>query len=208
MMMKIHKAIILTAVVAIICEAETIYNFPPITHSTRGERHERFLNEGKSLMDIKGIPDESATLVCTNWVCPTSIVVNAIHYNLVTDEWIGVISADVMTTNVPQVKKAHVKIYRDPNAKEARRSVFAGLVQSDCLMPADFAPYIVANNLDPMTNMMYVTDIHFGGTNEQYVLYRNLTVEASAPTNAVDFAVAIINAGLPENERIVLPTQP
>ena len=97
-----------------------------------------------------------------------------------------------------------MKVYRDPNAKEARRSVFAGLVQSDCLMPADFAPYIVANNLDPMTNMMHVTNIHFAGTNEQYVLYRNLTVDACAPTNAVDFAVAIINAGLPESERIVV----
>lgn len=196
---------LLTMAFAMSCVAETIYRFPPIRHSTRQERHQSFLNDGKKVMDIKGIPDASETLVCTNWLCPTSIVVNAMHYNLVTDEWIGVISADVMTTNTPQVKKAHVKIYRDPNAREARRSVFAGLVQSDVFLPRDFAPRIVAYNLDTITNMMFVTDSYYGGTNKQWVIYKNMTVSASAPTNAVDFAVAIINAGLPENERIVIP---
>ena len=33
-----------------------------------------------------------------------------------------------------------------------------------------------------------------------------LTVAMVAATNALDFAVAILNAGLPENERIVIPS--
>lgn len=188
--------------------SDTIYRFPPIRYVTQEEVHERFLNDGKILMDIKGITDESATLVCTNWNCPTSIVVNAVQYSVVTDEWMGVISVDIMTPNRPESQRGHLKIYRDPNAWEARRSVFAGLVQSDCLRPADFAPHITIRNLDTMTNMMLVSNIHHGGTNKQFVVYKNLTVCADAPTNAVDFAVEIINAGLPEAERIPLPPAP
>ena len=33
---------------------------------------------------------------------------------------------------------------------------------------------------------------------------KNIYVRINAPTNAVDFAVAILNAGLPENERIAV----
>ena len=200
-------AMVLTLISAVNCTAETIYNLPPITHSTREERYQRFLDEGKMLMDAKGIPDESETLVCTNWFCPTSIVVNAMQYSLVTDNWMGVISVDVMSAAISTGKVAYVKVYQEPNAKEARRSVFAGLVQSDVLLPADFAPRIIAMNLDPMTNMMYVTDTKYGGTNYQFVVYRNLCVFVESPTNGVDFATAIINAGLPESERIVLPRE-
>ena len=198
-------AMVLTLISAVNCTAETIYNFPPITHSTREERYQRFLDEGKMLMDAKGIPDESETLVCTNWVCPTSIVVNAVQYSLVTDNWMGVIYADVMSATIPTGKVARVHVYKKPNAKEARRSVFAGFVQSDAIRPASFAPYIIARNLDPATNMLYVTDIEYGGTNKQWVIYRNVKVFVKAPTNGIDFATAIINAGLPESERIVLP---
>ena len=190
---------------AYIMLSETIYRFPPIRYVTREEIYERFLDEGKMLMDAKGIPDESETLVCTNWVCPTSIVVNAVQYSLVTDNWMGAIYADVMPISISTGRVARVHVYKKPNAKEARRSVFAGFVQSDAIRPASFAPYIIARNLDPHTNMLYVTDIDYGGTNNQWVLYRNIKVLVEAPTNGIDFATAIINAGLPESERIVLP---
>ena len=36
---------------------------------------------------------------------------------------------------------------------------------------------------------------------------KNIMLEVHAPTNALDFAVAIINAGLPEGERIAVPTE-
>jgi hypothetical protein len=55
---------------------------------------------------------------------------------------------------------------------------------------------------------MYIAKQRDGGTNRQFVVYRNLSVCADAPTNAVDFAAAIINEGLPENERITLPPAP
>ena len=202
MEMKLHVAALLLAHIVL---ADAVYQLPPIRCVTTEDIHEQFLADGKMLMNIKCIPDESETLVCTNWFCPTSIVVNAMQYSLVTDNWMGVISVDVMSAAISTGKVAYVKVYQEPNAKEARRSVFAGLVQSDVLLPADFAPRIIAMNLDPMTNMMYVTDTKYGGTNYQFVVYRNLCVFVESPTNGVDFATAIINAGLPESERIVLP---
>lgn len=186
--------------------AENVYHLPPITYATREELHANFLNDGKKLMDVKGIPDASEGLVGANWTCPTSIAVNAVSYSLVTDEWQGVISADIMTTNFPSAKMGSVRIYREPNAKVARRTVFAAYNQSTSLTAKDIAPFITVRNLDPSTNMMYIAKHRDGGTNRQFVVYRNLSVCADAPTNAVDFAAAIINAGLPENERIPLPS--
>jgi len=176
-----------------------------IRYPTQEETRTDFLNAGKQLMDLKGIPDGDETLVCANWICPTSIVVNAVRYNIVTEEWMSVISADIMTTNVLEGIRATARIYRKTNAKEARRSVFASLVQSDVLMPVDFAPYIFFRNLDPMTNMMAVCRTYNGVTNKQVLVYRNITVFAESPSNVVDFAAEIINAGLPEEERIPLP---
>ena len=196
------------AIISVMTLSESIYRLPPITYPTKEQMHERFLNDGKKLMDIKGIPDASETLVCTNWVCPTSIVMKAVRYSLVTDEWMGVISADIMTTNLPAMKTAHVKIEWEPNAKVARRTVFAAYNQSDSLSAITMASFVTTRNLDPMTNMMAVSKTYYGGTNEQFVLYRNLTVFVEAPTNAVDFAAAIINEGLPEAERISLPPSP
>ena len=205
--MRIHSIIFVVAITMLYGD-ELVYRLPPITHSTREERYERFLNYGKILMDIKGIPDESEMLICTNWVCPTSIVVNAVRYSLVTDEWMGVISADIMTTNFPPSKRAHVEIEREQSAKESRRSVFASFNQSDSLSAATVASFVSAHNLDPSTNMMVVSDTRYGGTNNQFVVYKNITVYAEDPTNAVDFAAAIINAGLPEAEQIPLPPAP
>ncbi len=205
MNIKLLSVVLFTTNIAL---AETGYCLPPVRYVTLEEMHEQFLNDGKELMDIKGIPDASASLVCANWTCPTSIVVNAVRYSLVTDEWKGVISADIMTTNFPLAKKGSVRIYWKPNAKEARRTVFAAYNQSSSLTAADIAPFITAHNLDPSTNMMYIAKQRDGGTNRQFVVYRNLSVCADAPTNAVDFAAAIINEGLPENERITLPPAP
>ena len=176
-----------------------------IRYPTKEEIRTDFLNAGKQLMDMKGIPDGDETLVCTNWICPTSIVVNAVHYNIVTEEWMSVISADIMTTNALEGIRANVRIYRKPNAKDARRSVFASLVQSDALTLVDFAPNIFMRNLDPMTNMMAVSKTYNGITNKQVVVYRNIAVFSESPSDVVDYAAEIINAGLPEEDRIPLP---
>lgn len=69
---------IITTAFAISHADEILYRLPPIRHSIREERAEQYLNYGKQLMDVKGAPDVDDELVCTNWVCPTSIVVNAV----------------------------------------------------------------------------------------------------------------------------------
>ena len=40
--------------------------------------------------------------------------------------------------------------------------------------------------------------------NDEWNYSKNIYVRINAPTNAVDFAVALLNAGLPENERIAV----
>ncbi len=206
--MKMRLLLFSSVMIGVSGIAELADEFPIreiIRHPSKEEIRTDFLNAGKQLMDLKGIPDGDETLICTNWICPTSIVVNAVRYNIVTEEWMSVISADIMTTNVLEGIRATVRIYRKTDAKEARRSVFASLVQSDVLMPVDFAPYIFFRNLDPMTNMMAVCKTYNGVTNKQALVYRNITVFAESPSNVVDFAAEIINAGLPEEDRVPLP---
>ena len=200
--------ILLTLVFAMsYAEEETIYRLPPIRHSTREERYQQFLNDGRWLMELKGIPAGDETLVCTNWACPTSIVVDAKQYSVATNMGRRVMHFSVMTTNVPPLKVANGYIDMATNGTMARLVAFANWAQTSIYLP-DYARGVAVQDIGPSTNMLFVTDA-FPISNEiqmGYLTYKNIMLEVHAPTNALDFAVAIINAGLPEGERIAVPT--
>ena len=84
--MKRKLQVFLFVVTSALVSAQPIYRLPPITYPTQEETYADYLNNGNQLMALKGIPDGDETLICTNWVCPTSIVVNAQQYIVETNK--------------------------------------------------------------------------------------------------------------------------
>ena len=199
------KMVFVIAMISLSLLSGPIYRLPPTTYPTKEEQFADFLNDGKWLMELKGIPDGDETLVCTNWTCPTSIVVNAEQYSVMTNMGRWGIRFKVMTTNVPTLKAADGNIQIATNEATARLVTFANCANTSLYLP-DYALGVSVQSLDPSTNVMAITR-HCHPSDECDLICKNITLKMYAQTNAVDFAVAIINAGLPESERIALPTE-
>ena len=193
---------------------EPNYTLPPITYETEAEKRVRLEEKGRRLMALKGIPDGDATLVCTNWICPTSIVVNAVRYDVVTNWLHEMIDFDIMTTNVPSRKIARGTVEMSGNGLEARLSAFVEASLTS-LPLAMYAQGVSVQPIDPATNMMFLTYVPYSPYDCQRLVYKSIYVHYfvmnvatnSIATNALVFTSELINAGLPESERITLPTE-
>ena len=190
---------------------EAVDDFPIreiIRHPTQEEMFADFLANGKRLMDLKGIPDGDETLVCTNWVCPTSIVVNATQYLVETNMWphLGYATFKVMTTNMPSVKVANGNIEMSTDGKMARQMTFANCATTS-LHLSDYAPRVIVRVLDPSTNAMAITYVKHP-FDKCRLVYKNIRITTYSLTNALEIAMSLINEGLPEEERIPLPPAP
>ena len=214
---KVQLLSFVVIVVAAIAEPAEEYPIREIIrYPTKEELRADFLSKGKWLMDLKGIPEGDETLVCTNWVCPTSIVVNTQlyvvntqQYAVETNNFLNLTHFTVMTTNDPPVKVASGDIEIVANGKIARCAVFAHRAQTSLYLP-DYARGVAVQTIGPATNMLFVSRavFHPGYMPKGNLAYKNITLEINAPTNFVNFAAEIINAGLPEGERITLPPAP
>ena len=207
---KVQLLSFVVIVVAAIAEPAEEYPIREIIrYPTQEETYADYLNNGNQLMALKGIPDGDETLVCTNWVCPTSIVVNAQQYIVETNKCLSLTNFKVLTTNDPPEKVASGGIEVKANGKIARCVAFAHRAQTSFYLP-NYARGVRVQVIGSATNMLFVTYTSFSPdeTSIGNLAYKNITLEIRAPTNAVDFAAAIINEGLPEEERIPLsPTQ-
>lgn len=165
---------------------------------------------GRHLMALMGVPHGDELEICTNWTMPTNVLIGGVSYSVVTDvyEKIHVVS----TTNV-QEKFAWGYLDQCTDGKAARIHGFAQRMATvTCQTAVGHALNLSVKNLDSETNMMFLCSNLLGvGDKRDVLIYKNFVLHmcttTNAPTNAVDFAVAIINAGLPENERILLPQQ-
>lgn len=163
-------------------------------------------------MALKCVPDGDATLVCTNWICPTSIVVNTMRYNMTTNLWDGRIEFGITTTNRPAIRLASGEITLKENAYDARLSLFSELSCTSMALQK-YAQMILVMPIDGSTNMMFVTDADYDLDAKHRLVYKNIFIQyevasgaiTSPATNALAFTAALINAGLPEDERIPLP---
>ncbi len=199
----------MSALVAIALEPN--YILPSITYMTPEMEQQESRQRAHRLMELTGTPDGDVTLVCTNWVCPTSIVVNAVRYDVVTN-WFGdTLEFDIMTTNQPPVKIARGEIERELNGYEARLSAFAdgSLTSLDLQI---YATGYVPQPIDDATNMIFLLKVDADPGVWQQLIYKNLYViyrvenvaTNSVATNALLFTSEIINAGLPESERVAV----
>ena len=203
-----QKLLLLTSMSALVW-TQLGSSLPPITYSTKEEMRADYLRNGKWLMELKGIPDGDETLVCTNWVCPTSIVVNAQQYVMETNKCLTLTYFKVLTTNEPPVKVASGDIEMLANGKIARCTAFAHRAQTSFYLP-DYARGVAVQGIGVATNMLFVTYTSFPSdeTPMGNLAFKNIALEINAPTNPVVIAAAIINAGLPEADRIPLPSGP
>lgn len=214
--MEKKKCVPALALLVLLASAiEPNYTLPPITHMTVEMERQESLNRGHRLMALKGIPDGDATLVCTNWMCPTAIVVNAVRYDVVTNWWEDTLEFVIMTTNCPSEKIANGEVEMKDNGLEARLAAFTD--QSSTSMALQiYATGLMPLPIDPATNMMFLSSVGADSESWQRLVYKNLyvtySVESNATnsvaTNALAFAAALINEGLPEAERVPLPPAP
>ena len=201
-----------------ICSATALepnYTLPPITYMTDGLMRQEARQRGHKLMELKGVPDGDATLVCTNWICPTSIVVNATRYDVSTNLWNGRIEFAIATTDQPSVKIATGDVGMEDNGQEARLSAFVGA--SATSMPLYvYAQGVLVMPVDSATNMMFLTYADCTPDDRSQLIYKNIHIQYdvtsvaanSIATNALAFTAALINEGLPAEDRVPLPSAP
>ena len=172
------------------------FETPPLPEEGETPGHQR----GRHLMALMGVPHAEETVLCENWTLPTNIIVNGQSYSVTTDsfEYIHVVlSAD------PSDESARCRLFQFPDAREARISGFMQRVTT--LGAVNEALNLSVVNLDSATNMMFLCSKHGSPSRRDVLIYKNLVLHMYAPTNAPLFAAEIINAGLPEEDRIPLP---
>ena len=157
-------------------------------------------SSGHELMSALAVPAGDESLVFSSWSYPTSIVVKAIPYN-VDVKWLDR-GCNVFSTNDLSKPVADIFVMRMPNENIARLHVFGNISLGCSLMTATLAEKLSVEYLDPATNTLFVSWRNQSRHRKSYLISKNLVLGVIAPTNAVDFAVALLNAGLPENERI------
>ena len=207
--MKQKLIVFLLVMIGVLAVAEAFDDFPIreiVRYPTKEDMRTDYLRNGKNLMELKGIPDGDETQVCTNWFCPTSIVVNAEQYQVVTNKCLTLTYFKVLTTNESPIMVASGDIEVLTNGKVARCNAFAHRAQTSLYLP-DYASSVAVQCIGTATNMLFVTYTSFLSDEMPTgnLVYKNIALEIDAPTNSIFFAAAIINEGLQENERIPLP---
>ena len=169
---------------------------PPFTNNTEMGAVQEWRQSGIELMCLKNIAAGDTNVCFSRWIAPTSIVVNANLYNVSTGicSSFSILSVD---TSMPFVVDGF--LIEKESEKEARIAAFAEIAGASCFTPNVIAARYLVNQRE--NGLLSIAGIS-PQMGEEIFQSKNIYVRINAPTNAVDFAVAILNAGLPENERI------
>lgn len=175
---------------------------PSLVPTSEAELAQQKRQDGIQFMQLMNVPDGDTSLHYSNWAFPTSIVFNAVLYNVVT----GLANTfDIVLTDNCYSNVADGYVAIKENEKEARIAAFAEM--ASCSIPIDsiYSDYSftqVSSGFMRVGLSNQVTRTH------EVFTSKNITVCIRAATNAADFARELINAGLPEAERIPLPPTP
>ena len=172
---------------------------PPLPEEGESSAHQG----GRHLMALMGVPHADETALCENWMLPTNIIVNGQSYSVITDSFEYI---HVVLSAGPSDESARGRLFQFSDAREARISGFMQRITT--LGAVNEALNLSVVNLDPATNMMFLCSKRGSPSRRDVLIYKNLVLHMYAPTNAPFFAAEIINAGLPENERVPLPPAP
>lgn len=154
---------------------------------------------GREFMALKNVPEGDERVAVSSWTFPTSIVAKGVVYDVVRESGFKVFLAGSRTNTV-----AVGDVSCMANAKIARFCGF-GELGMNSLGLRDYVPSTFVSFYDSKTNTIFVTE-GVRPNDRAVLIYKNLYVEMrSAVTNTLGIAAAILNAGLPEGERFVLP---
>ena len=158
--------------------------------------------DGIELMQLMSVSDGDAILHYSDWSFPTSIVVNAVRYLVETGlvNTFDIVLADNCHSNVAD---GYVGIKE--NEKEARIAAFAEMGSGSIAINQYRNPYVFSSPLTGLWRLGLTNHVEW--THEAFVS-RNVAIIIRTATNGMDFAASLLNAGLPENERIPLPSAP
>ena len=171
---------------------------PPFTNDNSAIAAQSWRQAGIELMQLKNVDDGDENSFYPQWIAPTSIVVNAFSYNVSTGICSSFSVSSVITAMPFSVEGFLIE---KENEKEARIAAFAEIAGSSSFTTDIIASRYSINQFG--NNLLRIASVE-PQTGEEIYQSKNIYVRINAPTNALDFAVAIINAGLPENERIAV----
>lgn len=147
------------------------------------------------------IGDGHGDKLASKWSFTTSLVVNAETYLLSGTDDEGWFTVKEGTNSTSYMVEG--RIVRTPDVQTARRKVFAHL--ATCSLPVDtIAENVVLTPFDAHTNGFYAALIPQSWSTRSYLASKGLFMYIEGVSNRFDFATAILNAGLPENERVPL----
>lgn len=157
------------------------------------------------LMKLKGVPHGSKSSAVANWCLPGRIVVKDVVYDVMVSRCSPTYGRfEVCATNPPTETVASGAYDFFANGKVARIhgfGVFTGCTQLCVVQLADIVSVLP---LDANGNNLYLSFVGDGTLG--CVVYKNflMYIQHCSTSNAFDFVERMLNAGLPESERIVV----
>lgn len=172
---------------------------PPFPLGSSTDRETFRINNGEKLMQLMNVSDGELNLYYSSWTFPTSITVNTILYNVET----GLVN----TFNIKLADNCHSNVVDGyvvikENEKEARIAAFAEVGSCSIAITQYNNPYVFSS---PLTGVWRLGMTNYVEWALEAFISRNMTIIMRSATNSTDFALSLLNAGLPENEQIPLP---
>ena len=159
----------------------------------------RLTERGRDVMTLLRVPESCSWQNCSSWCFPTSIVVAGVSYRVESDVFREEYVVHPLNGNTP-VARGHVTRWTTVN--DARVGAFGEYAVSSCLPFVDIMNNLDAIAIGSQTNMIYLTPRY--GLKRGILMCRNLNLDVHGPSNHVDFAVGVMNAGLKESERCAI----
>lgn len=163
----------------------------------------RAIANGRNLMSMMGVPDAADVGKVGTWSLPTSLVVNAQTYRVNVDD-ISCGEFKICTQKDAADPLVWGSVIMETSALNARRIPFAGFATYSSASMYSICRSIEVMPIGNTTNMLYVSYKRNRVGASSYLVHKNLLISMRGITNRFDFAVALLNAGLPENERVPL----
>lgn len=165
---------------------------------TQVENDPPFDQRGRDVMSLLRVPESCSWQCCSAWSFPTSIVVAGVTYR-VEGNYFRQEFRVLSLTNDTCV--AHGDMARFPSVSDSRVGAFAQTSLSNKSF-VDSVCNIEAVAMGVQTNMFYLTNRGKSKSGNGILTCKNLWLRIWSSTNSIDFAAAIMNGGLPEDERV------
>lgn len=157
------------------------------------------LSRGRRLMSLKHVSNGGSGKVAS-WVIPDGFQINNYDYLVRFDDSKRDFSVNLVSAGKTTLV-ASGKVVRMDNEQLARSCGFGVMAMTN--MPLkDYASNIHVSNPPGMTNLIQITYRNSTALDRDVFIFKNLYVSLGGVSNKLDFAVSLLNSGLPESERL------